>query len=133
MNDASKILFSSDDNGQDKLYEPMFNLNGNSSLIDEPKNNIQIIINEENLTHINNPSEISFDLKDPESNSNSEFISKKTKRSENYNPDKILNELENSKEINIKNSTNLINNNNSSEIILIKTEKSDKKEINKQK
>ena len=43
MTDASKILFSSDDNGQDKLYEPMFNLNGNSSLIDEPKNNIQII------------------------------------------------------------------------------------------
>lgn len=135
MTDASKILFSSDDNGQDKLYEPMFNLNGNSSLIDEPKNNIQKIINEENLTHINNPSEISFDLKDPESNSNSEFISKKTKRSENYNPDKILNELENNKEINIniKNSTNLINNNNSSEIISIKTEKSDKKEINKLK
>ena len=81
----------------------------------------------------NDTSEISFDLKDPESNSNSEFISKKTKRSENYNPDKILNELENSKEISIKNSTNLINNNNNSEIILIKTEKSDKKEINKLK
>ena len=131
--DESKILFSSYDNGQDGLYDSKFNLNGNSSLgEDDPKNNIHTIINEDNLTNINNPSEISSDLKEPQSNSDSQFISKKTKRPKNNNADKIIKELDNnSKEISVKNSIDLIDNSKSSEIILKETEKSDKKEITK--
>ena len=131
--DESKILFSSYDNGQDGLYDSKFNLNGNSSLgEDDPKNNIHTIINEDNLTNINNPSEISSDLKEPQSNSDSQFISKKTKRPKNNNADKIIKELDNnSKEISVKNSIDLIDNSKSSEIILKGTEKSDKKEITK--
>jgi len=131
--DESKILFSSYDNGQDGLYDSKFNLNGNSSLgEDDPKNNIHTIINEDNLTNINNPSEISSDLKEPQSNSDSQFISKKTKRPKNNNADKIIKELDNnSKEISVKNSIDLIDNSKSSEIILKETEKSDKKRNNK--